>query len=622
MVKALFAVIIIVFVFAFGMGGMGGGNQGETLALVNDSPIRVKEFEQRYRRSLETMRRQNPNVSREDLKQMEFKQQVLAQMVNSRLLLQQAEELGLYVTPGELRTSISRVPAFQNEQSEFDTNVYRNVLSANRMTPSEFESGYTRDLLLQKLRNFVTLSVEVDEQEARDLFEFAREQVRIEYIMFGADRYMDRVEAGEQEVAQFYETNKERFSIPAKAAFSYLPFTPETLAETVEIDEARIEEYYENYRKQFIEPEMVKARHILFKAGEEASESEVEAARAEAMKAMLRAREGADFAELARELSEGPSAAQGGDLGWFAENAMVEAFAEKAFSLEPGEISDPVRTRFGWHVIKVEDKRDESVKTLDEAGDEIREILAEEQAAGKLQDMLDQALEQIIIGDDLQQVSEKLGIELERTELLTRQGLAAELGMEPGRAKTLFDMVIGQTTDTPIPVEDGYLLASKADFEPAGHRPLEEVRETVVQAVKRNKAMELAKEDAADALSEIMTATDRAEAQASYRDRMQTSEPVGRGGAIQELGMNPSLVEDAFAGDEGDWLPKPYMVSDGYVLARLDERVEPKDDKWEEQKQFWIASLENTRQQELFQSYLSDLREQADVRVVSPEALQ
>jgi peptidyl-prolyl cis-trans isomerase D len=81
-------------------------------------------------------------------------------------------------------------------------------------------------------------------------------------------------------------------------------------------------------------------------------------------------------------------------------------------------------------------------------------------------------------------------------------------------------------------------------------------------------------------------------------------------------------VEDAFAGDEGDWLPKPYMVSDGYVLARLDERVEPKDDKWEEQKQFWIASLENTRQQELFQSYLSDLREQADVRVVSPEALQ
>lgn len=622
MIKALFAVIIIVFIFAFGMGGIGGGDKGNTLAMVNDRPIYTKDFEQSYRRSLETLRQQNPNVTPEDLAQMQFKQQVLAQMVNSELLLEQARKLDLYVTPTEIRSDISRVPAFQNEQSEFDPNVYRQVLSANNLTPGEFESGYSRNMLMEKLKNFVTLSVEVNEQEAKSLFDYAREQVRIDYVLFKAADHIDEVEATDEDVQEFYDNNKDRFEIPARASFEYLTFTPESLADPDEIDEAGVQEYYEKNRRQFVQPEMVKARHILFKADEDAPESEVNAARANAMKAMLRAREGEDFADLARELSEGPSSAQGGDLGWFPRGAMVEPFEEKAFAMKAGEVSDPLRTRFGWHVIKVEEKRAQSVKSESEAAGEIRNILAQEKAAGRLQDLLDQALERIIVGDGLAEIAEGLDVKLRRTGMVTLEELAQQIGLDQKDAQRLFDLVEGLPTDTPLPVQEGYILAAKTEFKPLSHRPLAEVRAIVVQAVKRQKAMDLAKERAAGILTEAFTSEDQDAVLAPYKDRIETSAPVGRGGVIQGLGMNPSLVEHAFAGRVGEWLPKTYAVSEGHVMARLAERGAPEDDKWEEQKEFWIASLEESKKNELFQAYVADLRENAKVSILAPEALQ
>lgn len=622
MVKALFAVIIVVFVFAFGMGGMGGGDKKSTLATVNERPILIKDFEQNYRRTLETLRQQNPNVSTEDLQQMQFKQQVLAQMVNSQLLLEQTEKLGLQVSPAELQQTISQVPAFQNEESRFDPNVYRQVLSANRMTPGEFESGYAQDLLLQKLQAYVTQSVEVSEQEARGLFDYAREQIKLDYVLFETKSHMDEVSASDQDIQEFYEANKARYEIPAMSEFSYLVFTPEALSETVAVDDAEIAAYYEKNSAEFIEPEMAKARHILFKAGDGASADEIESAKARAMQAMLRARDGEDFAGLARELSEGPSAPQGGDLGWFPRGAMVEPFETAAFALKPGEISDPVQTRFGWHVIKVEDRREVGAKTLEEAKDDIRLIIAQERAANKLQDMLDQALEQIVVGDSLDAVADSLGLTLRKTELLTQDELAREIGLDQAQAERLFKLDQGSATDSPVPVEDGYLLAAKTAFKPVNYQSLEEVREDVAGSVKRDKARELAKADAEAALKKILEAADPEAALAPFKHKIKTTAPVGRGGVIQDLGMNPSLVEDGFAGREGRWLEKPYVVIDGYVMARLAERVQPVDDKWEEQKPFWVASLEQSKKNELFQAYLTDLRERAEVRVLVPELLQ
>jgi len=622
MVKALFAVIIVVFVFAFGMGGMGGGDKTNTLALVNERPILIKDFEMNYRRSLDTLRQQNPNISNEDLQQMQFRQQVLAQMVNSQLLTEQAENLGLQVSPAELQQNISQVPAFQNEQSRFDPNLYRQVLSANRMTPGEFESSYAQDLLLQKLQEYVTHSVEVSEEEAKGLFDYAREQITLEYVLFDTRDHLDEVDASDQEVAEFYEENKDRYAIPAMSSFSYLVFTPEALAETVDIDDAAIADYYEQNSEDFIEPEMVNARHILFEANDQASQEDIEMARAQAMQAMLRARAGEDFGELAKELSEGPSAPRGGELGWFPRGAMVEPFEKAAFELEPGKISEPVRTSFGWHVIKVEDRREEGVRTLEEARDDIRAILGEEEAATKMQDMLDQALEQIVVGDSLETVAQSLNMTLRKTEMLPQDDLAAEIGIDTEQAAQLFELAEGQATDTPVSVEDGYLVAAKTGHKAASFKPLDEVRQDVATSVRHQKAKELAKAEADEALREVLTAADPEAAIAPLKHEIKTTAPVSRGGVIQDLGMNPSLVEAAFAGSEDVWLDKPYEVMSGYVMARLAERIQPEDDAWAEQKPFWMASLEQSKKNELFQAYLTDLRERADVRVVTPELLQ
>jgi peptidyl-prolyl cis-trans isomerase D len=619
MIKALFAVIIVVFVFAFGMGGMGGGGKGNTLALVNERPIKVDDFRRNLEQSLEAMRQRNPEISRDELEKMNFRQQVLQQMINRELLMENARDLGLFVTPAELRRNISEIPAFQNESRKFDPRVYRRVLSANRLSPGEFESGMAGNLLIDKLRGYIVLPARVTEGEVRDFFDYVRTRVSIDYLLFDAESRMPGVQASEEEILAYYENNSQKFTVAPKAAFDYLLFTPSELAQPEKIGEEAMREFYENNRESFIRPEAVKARHILVQVDEDAPEEEVQKAQNKLLTAEFMLHSGKDFAQVAEAVSEGPSASQGGDLGWFSRGSMVEAFEDKAFSMEPGEVSNPVRTRFGFHIIKVEDRRAEQVKTFEQAREEIRLTLAEERATERLTEVLDGSLEQLVIGGALRQVATDQGLELKSSGMLTQSALASKLELEPEEAAKLFDLAQGQPTESPVETEQGYILAVKTGAEPASVRPLEEVREAVTTAVRNQKAMELAEKDARDALDAIKTSGDPAATIEKIEAELRTSEPVGRGDVVPELGMNPGLLEDVFASEAGSWLPGPYRVNKGYVLARPAERVKPKDETWAAEKQFWMSSLLESKKEEIFQAHVASLYESAEVKLVSPE---
>ncbi|MEW5774042.1 MAG: SurA N-terminal domain-containing protein [Thermodesulfobacteriota bacterium] len=619
-VRILFGLIIVVFVLYFGTGTMRQAGKSSAVAYVGEHPISGQDFDLAVKQAYENLRRQSPDMSREDLQRIHFREQVLNQMINTLLLEQEAARLGLAVTPDEVRTAIAGVSAFQADK-RFNPDRYKAVLREAQTTPGEYEADMARQLLVEKVKRTLNLAVTVAEPEARAAFNFAREQLRLDTLLFGWEEFAAAVKPAEDEIKGFYEANQERFKVPARVNLETVAVTPKALARPDEVSEADVAQYYAAHEKSFAQPEAAKLRHILARVEEGAPAAEVEKARERVLKLRLRLDKGEDFAAVAKDGSDDPSSAQGGELGWIPRGTTVPAFEEAAFALKPGQVSMPVRSPFGWHLIRCEDKRAEGVKTLAEAAAEIRATLAEERAASRVAEVLDEALERTLAGEDLRKVAGGLNLQVAATGLVPEPAIVQALDLKPEDAARLSTLGLGQTLDAPLPVADGYLLVRKAEAQPAAVKPLDEVREAVSEAVKRQGALKLARERAQAALAEI-AAPEGASALLKLKDRLSTTDPVGRQGFIKGLGLNPNLVEDAYNAADGSWLGQAYPVQNGFALVRLKERISPSQAEWDSEKQTWLAALRQAKERELFQAYLTDLRKQAKVNVlVDPATL-
>lgn len=619
-IKALFGLIIIVFMF-WGIGSMNSGGQN-VIAYVDDDPIPLKEFERSYREGVERLRQQNPNLTTEDLQQANFKRQVLDMMINSHLMAREAKRLGLSVTPLELRNEIGGYPAFQNPDKRFDPDVYKAVLRQNQMNPGDFENRLALDMLMEKMRHYLTMAADITEADAKPFFEYAKEMLRIDYMLFKSDEYMEGLEVSDEEINEFYERNKEQFKNPALVSFDYIVISPAELAGKVDVPEDEVTEYYERNKDEYISPEMVHARHILIKVAQNATTEEENTAKAKLTAVWTRINNGEDFAVLAEQVSEGPSSVRGGDLAWFSRGRMVKPFEDAAFALQPGEVSEPVRTSFGWHLIKVEERRAEENVPFAEVEEDIRMKLAEEYAIEILPDDLDQAMAQLLAGDDLERIATDLKIGKYSADKRSLQQVMTEFSMDAENANILFQTAPGTKLESPLALEQGYMLASVREVQPESVKPLEEIRENIIAGIKQGKAVQATREAAEKALEVVVAEQpDPAEVK-KWEEKLSTSEPFDRSGVIGDLGMNPNLTEDAFNAEKGAWLPNVYAVQGGYVLAKSKDRIPPSESDWEKERGFWLNNLRQSMKNELFQSFLLDLRSKSEIKLAMPEVFE
>ncbi len=617
-VKLLFGLIVLVFVF-WGVGSFNS-KSANILATVNERTITIQNFLQEYEKRLETFRQQRPNVSSEEIRTMHFKQQVLDSMINQELLSELAAKYDIRVSDVELRDAILHMPVFLNKDKQFDKDRYTSLLQANRMDPAQFETGYAHDLTVQKVQDYLTLAGTIDEKEVKDFFRFAREQARIDYILYNQDQFTDQVKPAEKDITAYYDAHKETFAVPAKMKIAYLLLSPDTLADRQDIPEEKIDAYYAAHTKNFQQEAMVKARHILIKLAEDASK-EAEARAKKTMATVLaKYRQGTSFEELAKKYSQGPSGIDGGDLGWFARGRMEPTFEKAAFDLEKGQVSDPVRTPFGYHLILVEDRKAEGLKPLEEVRNDIRHILAREQAENVIQDTLDQALELVVTGDGLEKAAQALGLNLQDTDFFTQADGPRDIKIPSEAVATLFDLQDKEVTQAPILLEDGYLLAQRMEKEPAHTRALEKVRGRIVTALKEEGAQAIALEKAKKDLALILK--DPARADTLFGSQIKRSETFGRQGFIPNLVMQPKLVEQAFAADTNTWMNDAYPVTNGVVLAKLNARILPSDEDWNKEKTYWSASLEQVRKQEMFMALVQTLRQQATIKILNQRVLE
>ncbi|MDO9084156.1 MAG: SurA N-terminal domain-containing protein [Humidesulfovibrio sp.] len=622
-IKIAFGIIIVVFVFYFGMGSFTEKKE-PVVAYVGGEAISAREFQKAHEDAITAMRRQNPGLTAEELNNPQFKQAILGQLVNTKLMLAAAAKMGISVSPAELRMVISSIPTFHNAQNTFDPAIYKNALAQNQSTPVRFESELKSNQVIQKLQGFTTVSALLSEPEAKGLFQWARESVRMDYVVFPAKDFEALVKPTDKQLSDLYETTKDKYKEPARIRLVYLPITVADLAATATVSDEDIKKHYAANAESFKHPAQLHARHILLLVPPSAPKEAVDKALAQIKDIQAQLKKGGSFEALAKKHSQDPgSAAKGGELPWFSQGAMVKPFEDAAMAMKPGQVSEPVRTQYGWHLIRLEGARPAGTVALEEVKNDLKKRLAEEKASEKINDILDQSMDQIAAGVKLDKIAQGLGLTVRKSEMLDQQDVQRLFGLKKEAVETLFALAPGSGAKTPLAMEParGYLLAEKIEGTPEATLPLDKVRDKVAAGVKVQEARKLALDKAQKILAGLQNPATQAQTLAQVKAEFKTTPPLDRQAAVAQTGGNPQLLMDIFAAADKNWLKQPYEIPAGVALARLAERIPAPEETWEREKRVWISQGAQTFSQELFNALLANLRSSVKVEIVRQDLL-
>ncbi len=617
LIKVLIAIIAIVFVFYFGYSFTS--DRTIKVASVNGEIITGLEYQKTYQEMREALFRQYRDVWSDNLVEMfNLKNRALESLIIEKLISSEARSLGLEITEEEIQHALMRYPGFQTEDGKFDMGRYRALLAQNRMEPEDFEAGMARELLGDKLKQLVLGFVPATEAEARDYFEYRNEKIRISYVKFDPDNYIDEVKPSESEMRTYFDEHKEYYRVPEKIRLTYISIDPEDFVSEVVLPERAVEDYYEYHRESFSEPEEVKARHILFKVPSTAEDQEVEKIREKAEAVLEQARDGADFADLAEEYSEGPTGPKGGDLGYFTRGQMEESFDDAAFSLEKGEISDIVKTRFGFHIIKIEDKKPRREKPLDEVRGQIEADLRLIQAAEIAREKGLSLIDQMPYDIDLTEYAEQHGLPVSETPLFAQDEPIPELMGSEELRQSLFSLDTGQISDL-MEVDGKYFLFQIEEKEKSRLPSFEEAAEEVKPDVTEHLAAEKARSAASAFLKKVSADADWAKLAADQGLEIVKTDFFSRIDSVEGIERRGEFNEIVFSlNSERPFPDEVYQDTGGAFVFRWEE-AEPFDEEtFEEEKEQYLFQAMSAKHQAAFNGWLQSLRQKADVRILTP----
>ena len=617
-VKLAFGLIILVFIF-WGVGSMKDRSTGSLVATVNGEPITIRDFELAYRNAEESVMRNNPGAKREQVRQG-LGRQVLRDLISQTLVRQEAARAGITVTPFELRIAVGQVPAFQNANGQFDAESYKRVLQMQRIAPAQYEHDMSEDMLRQKLFALVTGAAWHDPAEAQNRYNFLREQRVPDYIFIPAAEFMAAAKPTDAEVATYYDSHKAEFAVPPKVDVSYIRLAPEGLIKPESISEADARKWYEANASRFNQQEEIKAAHILVPLAEDASEADVKKAQETAAAIQAELKSGKSFADVANA-HNGPNAAgPGGELGWLKRGTTVKPFEDAAFALDAGKVSAPVRSQFGLHIIKVEEKKGGGTQSFADVAAQVRAAMAKDQGADKLRDVLDNLIEDNILGKPLEKSAQALGLEAQQSGLATAQELQQKLGVTAEGAATLEKTPANSPVDRALEAGDAYVVARVLKAEAASTQPLEAVKDKIVAKLQGEKALA----DAMRAAAERRKGLTDGSINPTLKTGMgiKTAKPMDRSGSLADFGPDPELAAAVFSAKVGQWLPAAFAVSSpkdgqGAVLVHVGAVQPPDPSEWDMIKDIMVNAVERERVQGLYETFMQRLLSTAKVEVLN-----
>ena len=613
MIKIVLFAIVVVFVF-WGVGSMRSQNETQ-VAEVNGEVIPVEVYRQSYYRLLDNYRRiYGGQIDDNLLKMLRPNEMALDQLIERILLLQEAKRLKIEVGTEELAQAIYSMPDFQ-VNGAFNKERYFQVLAQNNLSDQGFRMDRSEAMLLNKLRSVLLIGVVATEDEAREWYDWTNAKVSIDYALFTPARYGD-LQTTDEQVQAFFEDHKDNYRTQPKIKATYIQFDPELVKSEVKISDETLAAYYASHSEEFQTEKRVKARHILFKVDQGADASVDDNQKAEATKIYEMAKAGKDFADLAKQYSEGPTKDNGGDLGWFTRSRMVKPFADKAFSMAAGDIGEPIRTDFGWHVIKVEQTEPATTRSLEEATNEIRIKLTNEKAKELTLEKAEALYESVFDGDDLMEAGKAQQAPVRQTDFFTSTGPKEKDIVQASKfAQIAFElekMAISEVQE----LGTGYVILQVTDRKEAVIPEFDQVAARVKTDALKDQQQLKAKADAEAFLSELQKGETFQAVGSKYSVQPKQTPLFGRNAAIPDIGAEQQINAAAF----GLTADKPLADNavqgrKGWYVIRLKERQVPEDEGFGKEKESIVKRLTEQKRQATYQAWLADLKARSEIEV-------
>ena len=612
------ALVCLAFVFLYVPGFVDQtaleGFPNDVVAQVGEYDITVAQFRQMYLLQLENYRQQSSGeVSEEVLRSLGIDRQILQGMIARYAAVAEAERLGLSVSDAEVRHRIVNLPGFQVNGQFVGEARYRQTLQFQRppMTPAQFEEEVRRDIMFERLEAAVTGWIAVSDDEIAAEHRRRNEKVRVQVVAFRGDDYREDTAATEDEVEALYEENPLSYELPEKRQLRFLLVDESAIFESISPSDDEVQQYYDANISQYTTPGQVRASHILLRVGDQ-DEAEVEARAAELA---AEARGGADFAELAREHSEDEANAEdGGDLGMFGRGRMVAEVEAAAFDMEVDDVSDPVRSAIGFHVLRVTEKQEETAQPLEEVREAIENTLKNERATSRADDLARAIAAEVETPEDLERAAGARGFELQESGFVGRGEPILGLGFAPQVSAEAFQMEQGDVAG-PIQTPTGPAFVTVTALQDPVIPPLEEVREDVARDVRSRKALERAREQADAAAASLRDGEDFEAAAEEAGLTVATSELITRGAAFPEVGISTALEQAAFGLPIGGVSGVLEAGGETLAIVRLVEREDVTPEQIAEASDAVRGELLQTRRNEFYSAYMSRVQEQLGVDI-------
>jgi len=495
--------IVGLLIIPFALWGINEyfGNSGSlVVANVNDTEISQREFQQAFYNQRDRMRQTLGEQYDSRLFDPQIKKRVIKELVDQELLLQNADDVGYRVSDATIASTIRNIEAF-SEDGIFSTELYEQQVQAQGQSPAAFEQRVRRMMLTGQLPTGLASTVFVTNADIDAAIRLQEQKRNVQYLVLPVKKYQDESVADEAAVKSYYESNPDQFKTSEKVRVEYVELSMASIAASMAKNdpptEKQLREFFEATAGQHSVPEERQAKHILIQVGEGSNETVVKAAREKAASLLSKIKAGESFEKLAKENSDDPGSSEmGGDLGFFGRGIMDPEFEKAAFALNQGDVSEPVLTSFGYHLIKVEQIRKPETKKFEEVRAGLVPDFQKDAAEKKYYDLADKLTNMAYeTPDSLSEVADQLEIELKQSPFVSRNG-GPGIFANPRIAAAVYsdDVLIQGYNSEPLDVGENHVVVLRLfEHQKASLLPLEIVQDKVKKILIQEKAKEATK---------------------------------------------------------------------------------------------------------------------------------
>jgi peptidyl-prolyl cis-trans isomerase D len=613
------ASMVIAFIPGVGSDVMNGQPGRGIVAKVDGGDVTADQVRQTAKQMLQQQMQGQTGANMSMLLPF-FAQRAADQLITRQALMVQAEHLGLRATPLEIQDELQhgRYSATFFPNGNFIGKVeYENMLQNAGLTPQMFEESIGKDILLTKLQALIAGSATVSDSEIRQQFVKQNTKVKFDYAVLKQDDIKKGLHPAETELKAFYESHKAQYanSIPEKRKIKYAVIDLGKTEAGVQVTQSDLQGYYDSHRDQYRTPEQVKVSHILIKTPLPGPDGKIDdkgvaEAQHRAEDLLKQIKGGAKFEDLAKKYSEDPgSAKQGGSLGMISKGQTVPEFEKAAFSLPKGQISDLVKSSYGFHIIRVDDKQEAHMKTLDEVKAEIDPLLKQQKAQILAQKDAEALMNQAR-GSSLDAAAAAKSVPVINSDFFGRKDMLPGLGP----ANQVMDAVFNGTEKSPVDMaasSQGFVVYQLQGIKPAATPSFEEIRSKLEEEFKNERSGTLLAQKTQELSDRAKSEHDLKRAAKELGATLKSSDFVAPDGQVPDIGSLTGPASVVFTMKPGEISGPINGGSNGAVISLL-ESQSPPDSDYAEKRDGIREQLLQGKQQEIFGLFISNLRDQME----------